>query len=159
MGRRVSSVIKVIIVIGMQLVISGCITGGAGGIFGFLEGAGFFGGDSEAPPVLGFLPSGPSAGGSGVGYIGGEGHIGSDDVWDDDDDQYVGQQDGPGGGGSESTTKDQSETGTGTGFNTSTGTVGTVATVHNPEPASMALFGAGLVSLACVRRRRRMRRS
>ena len=34
-----------------------------------------------------------------------------------------------------------------------------VATVSNPEPASMALFGGGLAGLACLRRRRARRAS
>ncbi len=34
-----------------------------------------------------------------------------------------------------------------------------VATVHNPEPASMVLFGGGAAGLAVLRRRRKSKRS
>ena len=34
-----------------------------------------------------------------------------------------------------------------------------VATVHNPEPASVALFGSGLAGLALLKRRKARRRS
>ena len=39
----------------------------------------------------------------------------------------------------------------------SAASVTSVATVHNPEPASVALFGGGLVGLAYLRRRKAQR--
>ena len=38
------------------------------------------------------------------------------------------------------------------------GSAGSIATLHNPEPASIALFGGGLAGAAWLSRRRRMPR-
>ena len=38
------------------------------------------------------------------------------------------------------------------------GTTSEVATLANPEPASLALFGGGLAGLACLRRRKSRRK-
>lgn len=46
-----------------------------------------------------------------------------------------------------------SDVGGGGSTGSETTSITSVATVHNPEPASAALFGGGLVALACLRRR------
>jgi len=158
MRKGMSSFMKVCTVVGMQVVTSGCLTGGAGGIFGFLESAGFFSGNghSDAPTILGSLPSSVfSGGGDGGwgGYVGGAPDLSWDEGNGDEEQYYTTNDDNPG----EGTGGPNQHHGTTEG--NPGGTTQTAATVHNPEPASIALFGAGLAGLTCLRRRRRTQRS
>ena len=72
-----------------------------------------------------------------------------------------GSSEGSGSGGSGSASEgpfaSQSLTNGGLGGNESGSTL-EVATLANPEPASLALFGGGLAGLACLRRRKSRRK-
>ena len=65
-------------------------------------------------------------------------------------------------GNTGSGSKEQNLPGSSTGNtsdNASTeGTIQSIATVHHPEPASLALFGGGLISVGLIRRRKARRK-
>ena len=118
MRERFLLVMKLGVVLIIQCGMVGCKTGGSGGVFGVVDGFGFFGGGEsgsdgagDAPTLLNALSSSDTTG-SGSGA--------------------------PEGSGTDSI-------------------VTSAAAVHNPEPASLALFGGGLAGLAYGRRRKQRR--
>ncbi len=89
-----------------------------------------------------FLVSGCNGGGNGLfGLFGGGGEV------------LAALESG--GGGGDSGNGGSGDTGNGGGD----GGISPIATVHNPEPASMAFFGGGLAVLSCVRRRKKSAKS
>ena len=122
MKGRLSLVTRMGVVLTLQMAMAGCVTGGGGGVFGFIDGDGFLGGGSSA--------------GSDGGSSGESGGV---------PESLSSLPLGGGDSGSEGSS--------------STGPViaSSPVTVHNPEPASMALFGGGLAGLAALRRRKARR--
>ena len=111
----------------VQLTVSGCAAGGSG-LSELLDK--LFGG---ADPVD-VLASLTDAGSTAFGAAG------------------AGEEGGGGGGGSEGGNLDLGGGLDGGGLG---GSIGEIATVHHPEPGSMALFGGGLAGTALLARRRR----
>ena len=97
-------------------------------------GGGLFGlfvvGDSGVTAILGGSPNGGSSGST-------DGNTGSGST-----------EQNLSGGSSAGNTSDNPST---------EGTIQSIATVHHPEPASLALFGGGLISVGLIRRRKARR--
>ena len=136
---KYASRLKLAALCAVQLTISGC-AGGAGSLSELIQQ--FFGG-SDPTDVLANLTS------SGIDAFGAFGGLGDG---------------GPGGGGGGGANGDGggiSDLGGGSDGEGLGGTIGeiasigNIATVHHPEPGSMALFGGGLAGTALVARRRR----
>ena len=124
MEQKAHKILMLSAALAIQLFSSGCIFGGGGGGGGLFSLFGGGGGSSEAALLI-------------------SGSSGSNDG------QQEGGQEEPGGLGEELSSFSS------TGFNDSPiNDVPQVAVLHNPEPASMILFGSGLAGLGFLRRRR-----
>jgi hypothetical protein len=110
----------------VQLFTSGCKSGGTGFV-------GFFGGDLGGQEILDRVSSSTTPGGSGVG----DGSLGGG--------APRASSSGPpaGGFGSEPDAEPN------------LASAHSIASVHTPEPASLALFGGGLAGVAYLRRRKK----
>lgn len=124
--------IALVVLSSVQLLVSGC-SGGGSSLADTINN--FFGGDADAAAdafaSLTGLGLDAGLGGLGDGGAGGEGG-------------------GSGGGGISDLGGGLNGGGLGGGLNGA-------ATIHNPEPGSMALFGGGLAGTAFLSRRRRKR--
>ena len=138
MKKQLARVAWIGVSIAATLLTAGCKVGGGSGIFGNL-----FGGGEDAA-VVSSLTSGGSGGGS-------------------SDSESAGAIASLPGGGNSSSGESGSLTtptsGPGGEYSGGEGGVGgsitpPVATLHHPEPASLALFGGGLAGLAWRRRRK-----
>ena len=133
---KYASRLKLAALCAVQLTISGC-AGGVGGLSELIQQ--FFGGSDPTDVLASLTSSGIDAfgafGGFGDGGPGGGGGGGADGGISD----LGGGLDGEGPGGSIG----------------DIASIGNIATVHHPEPGSMALFGGGLAGTAFVARRRR----
>ena len=104
--------------------------------------------------MIQLLTAGCSSGGEGFfGLFGGGGSDTSEEALSL---LSFGSTDGGSSGGSSGSGGSSSSSSSGSGSGSLT-SAPPVATVHQPEPASMALFGAGLMGLACLGRRKARR--
>lgn len=95
--------------------------------------------------AISLLTTGCEGGGGGLsGFFGGSSSGSSGESFS----VFTSGSGGSDGSGSEGT----GDGGTGSGGE---GLPGGIATVHSPEPATVAFFGAGFAGLACSRRRKR----
>ena len=136
--------------ISAQFFTAGC-SGGGGGLFGLAEAlVSLFGGGSATSSVFSFLTGGASESLAGSALSDGGTGVVSD---------ILGGLTSDGAGGSTTLASlDSGVSGTEGGLTGISTTVNMVATIHNPEPFSAALFGGGLAATMCWRRRK-MRKS
>ncbi len=145
--KRIGSIGLLTAGIAVQLFTAGC-NGGIGGLFGL------FGGAETSEVLSSAFTSGGSGGSSGGdGGSGGGGSGGSVDLGGGSGGS------GAGGGSTNGGSSSGSSGGTGGSSDSGGGVTPGVATVHHPEPASLALFGSGLLSMGCLRRRKSRQQS